>query len=1119
MAESKEKKKTKKKETGKEKRTEFVARLKEFLRKKYYKEIVKAANEEKALEVDFQVMEKYSFELADFLLNNPEEFYGIAEEAVEQTELPGPVKLRFMNLPKGTSIRDLRSKHIKTTFLSIEGTVRRASEIRPEIMKVSWECPECGDVIERVRIGNLIPRLYDCKCGNKRDFKKVEEHMIDTRWVTVEEPFELTEGERPSQVTVLLTDDLVSPDGRRLTDPGNRIKITGVLKDIPRGGKFQSAKLDFYIDANHVEPIDIGWHHLEISKEDVEEIKKLSKNPKIYDMLVESLAPSLYGLTEIKESIIMQLFGGVSTTLNDGTHIRGDIHVLLIGDPASGKSQLLKLVPEIVPRGRYVSGKGVTGAGLCMSYDTLVPLAHGEIVKIGDVVENSLSKGKNKIKQGWVSTKGDTEIVCLDPTDLKIKKKKVSKFFKLKPTGRLIELRTGSGRRIKLTRENPVLVISEGELTWKQAKDIKTNEYIATARKVPINHLKVDMEPNFARFAGMIAGDGDVGKREVRFHNTNKKYLNEFSNLSSSLGFRPREYYQSTRIPCIRVASKTLCDDLDRIGIPRGIKSDKIVIPEDILRSNELLSEFLSGIFTCDGGPVEKGNGSYIEYTTTSRMMAMQIQTSLLRFGILSKMRERPPGSGGFGGKKKRYVIIIRGQGNLQRFESKIGFTHDKKEKLSNILKRKLEPNTNVDVIPNLGNKIKKIRKDLGITIKGDDVLYMLRSYERGDRKFSRDQLLRFVELLKGKKKHPYFGFLKKLSRSDIFWDPVKEKKDVEEKWVYDLTVEGEHNFVANDFIVHNTATVTKDEQFMGGWVLEAGALVLTNRGLLSIDEFEKMDPDDMIAMHEALEQGTISIAKASIVATLPARTSVLAGGNPKFSRFDPYVPISKQITIPDTLLTRFDLKFAMRDVPDAEKDTLIAEHVIQTRHDEDYEPSKPKINKDFIRKYIAYARENYQPKMTKDVGKLLKKFYITTRKKAEGSSAPVPITMRQLEALMRIAQASAKIQLQTEIRKEDAQRAIRLMKYSLQQLGFDPETGMIDVDRSEGGVTSAERSRIRIVLDIIDEMSLTKKELLVEEIFKAAKKEGVDDVEEVLEKLKREGMLFEPSPGYVQKV
>jgi replicative DNA helicase Mcm len=668
----------KKKEISEEKRSEYIARFKEFLHKKYYENAVKAAGEDKALIIDFQILDKYSPEFGEFFLSNPESSLDIVKEAVKQTELPGPLVVRFSNLPEPMSIRNLRSRHIRK-MLAVEGTVRRASEIRPEIMRVVWECPECGDLIERERVGGMIPRIFDCKCGNKRDFKKSEEEMIDTRWVVIEEPFELTEGDRPSQVTILLTDDLVSPDGRRLSDPGNRIKITGILKEMPRGGKFQTAKLDFYIDANHVEPIDIGWHQLDITKEDIAEIKKLSKSIGIYDMLVDSLAPSLFGLREIKEAIIMQLFGGVPAKLKDGTNIRGDIHILLVGDPASGKSQLLKLVPDVVPRGRYVSGKGVTGAGL--------------------------------------------------------------------------------------------------------------------------------------------------------------------------------------------------------------------------------------------------------------------------------------------------------------------------------------------------------------------------------------------------------------------------------------------------------TATVTKDEQFMGGWVLEAGALVLTNKGLLAVDEFEKMNPDDQVAMHEGLEQGTVSIAKASIVATLPAKTAVLAGGNPKFSRFDPYVPISKQITIPDTLLTRFDLKFAMRDVPNAERDTMMAEHVIKTRENNEYEPSQPKLSQAFIRKYIAYARENSQPKLTPDVGKLLKKFYINTRKRAEGASAPVPITLRQLEALMRIAQASAKIQLQPAVRKEDAQRAIRLMKYSLQQLGFDPETGMIDVDRSEGSVTSAERSRIRVILDIIDEMSATKKEILVDDILNAAKKDGVDDAEEVLEKLKREGMLFEPSPGYVQKV
>ena len=142
----------------------------------------------------------------------------------------------------------------------------------------------------------------------------------------------------------------------------------------------------------------------------------------------------------------------------------------------------------------------------------------------------------------------------------------------------------------------------------------------------------------------------------------------------------------------------------------------------------------------------------------------------------------------------------------------------------------------------------------------------------------------------------------------------------------------------------------------------------------------------------------------------------------------------------------------------------------------------------------------------------------IKMRKKAQSGGA-IPITLRQFEALIRLAEASAKIQLQDKVRKEDAQRAIRLMKYSLHQLGFDPETGEIDIDRTEGGVSSSERSRIRIILDIINELSQKRKEILIEDIRKRAKEEGIEDVDEVIEKLKAQGLLFEPSPGYVQKV
>ncbi|MEM5797998.1 MAG: minichromosome maintenance protein MCM [Candidatus Aenigmatarchaeota archaeon] len=653
-----------------EKRERLVFELKDFFEKGLLKNIVEA---EDVFVVDFGLMHRFNPQLAELLLENPEEWFEIADEALKELNFqkrPGIINVDI------TNIRDLRSRHIGK-FICTEGIVRKSSEIRPEIMYAEWKCPDCGKIMITERIANWLPKPTQCDCGNRRGIRQVSKKLIDSRWAVIEEPFELTEGERPSQLTIWLKGDLVKKGLRNLTDPGNRIKVTGILREIPKTKS--TVKLDFYLDVNWIEPTEIGYEKVEITPEDEMLIKELAKNPQIYDMLIDSLAPSLYGMREIKEAVILQLFGGVPRTLPDGTKFRGNIHILLIGDPASGKSQLMKLVPSIVPRGRYVSGKGVTTAGL--------------------------------------------------------------------------------------------------------------------------------------------------------------------------------------------------------------------------------------------------------------------------------------------------------------------------------------------------------------------------------------------------------------------------------------------------------TATVSKDEQFMGGWVVEAGAIVLANKGLLSVDEFEKMSADDQVAMHEALEQGSVSIAKASIVTTLPAQTSVLAGGNPKFGRFDPYMPIAKQITIPDTLLGRFDLKFVLKDIPNPEEDAKVVEHIFKARTES--KETLPILEPSLIRKYIAYTRERCKPEHTKETQELLKNFYVETRRKAQSLGAPIPITLRQFEALLRLSEASAKIQLQDYVRKEDALRAIRLMEFSLKQLGCEPGTNVIDVDRTEGITTSTERAAIRVILDIINNLSKKKKEIPVHEVIENAEKEGIDKdkAEEAIEKLKRDGTLFEPSPKFLQKV
>ena len=662
-----------------------IAKLEEFLRKFYYDRLLKAVSEGKtSFVVDYRDLERFDPIIADTLLKEPHTIISEMKESMINIDIgtEKPLEPRIENLPDSEKIRikDIRSEHIGK-LIKVDGLVRRASEVNSEMEIAIFECPDCGSKIEVPQIEKMLTYPNSCDCGRKRGFKFVGRKLHDTRYIVLEDLFEKTVGEKPGELTVFMKDDLTTPLMQRKTDPGSRLEITGILKELPKrvGGR-RTKQLDKYLECNFIKPIELELEELEISEEDKKTIQDLAKDPKIYDKLIASIAPSMYGLEDIKEALLLQLFGGVPQTLPDGTKIRGDIHILIVGDPSAGKTQLLKLISKLVPRGRYVSGKGVTGAGL--------------------------------------------------------------------------------------------------------------------------------------------------------------------------------------------------------------------------------------------------------------------------------------------------------------------------------------------------------------------------------------------------------------------------------------------------------TATVTKDEEFMGGWVLEAGAVVLANKSVIAIDEFDKMSKEDQINLHEAMSTQTVSISKATIQATLPAQTSIVAGCNPKLSRFDIYRPIVEQIDIPDTLLSRFDLKFILRDLPDKERDERLVDHVIKTRINED--DIRPIIDSDVLRKYVSYARKNCRPRLTAKALALCKNFFIELRSKYASEKSIVPLTLRQYEALIRLSEAAAKIRLGDEVDERDAKRAIKIMKRSISQLGYDPDTGIIDIDRVEGGVSSAKRNKIRTVMETLDELEKTiGKSIPVSDLISAIVDEGIDEhsAEEIIREMKNKGMLFEPKSGYIQKI
>ena len=663
-----------------------IKKFEEFFESNYKDLILNSVREERGfIVVDFNKLSRFDPELAEILLEQPEEVVKAAEIAIEQLDYGKGINIRMNNLPPSRKImiKNIRSKHIGKLFV-MEGVVRQKSDVRPQVTSAKFECPNCGNVINVLQLDSSFKEPTRCGCGRKGKFRMISKELVDAQGIVLEEaPEDLEGGEQPKRMNVLLKDDLVSPLSERRTNPGSKISVAGVVIEIPiitqRGIK--STRFDLLIQANNIEASQESFLEMGISPEDEEKIKLLAADPKVFQRLTASIAPSIYGYDRIKEALLLQLMGGVRKVRKDMVVSRGDMHILLVGDPGSGKSAILKRIGFIAPKGRYVSGKGTSAAGL--------------------------------------------------------------------------------------------------------------------------------------------------------------------------------------------------------------------------------------------------------------------------------------------------------------------------------------------------------------------------------------------------------------------------------------------------------TASVVKDE-FLKGWSLEAGAMVLSSDGVCVIDEMDKMSREDTSAMHEALENQTVSISKANIQATLLARTTVLAAANPKYGRFDPYAIVADQIDMPPTLINRFDLIFTIKDLPDEIKDKAMASHILSLHQNP--ELNEPEIATDLLKKYISYARQKISPKLTDGALEEIKSYYIKMRMSGggEGSIKTIPISARQLEALVRMAEASAKVRFSDRVTRKDAKRAIELLQYCLMEVGFDKETGKIDIDRIATGVGASQRSQISIVKEIISELeSKLGKAIPIDEVVSEAKAKGIDEdrVEETIERLKRSGDLFEPKHGFLSKI
>ncbi len=312
------------------------------------------------------------------------------------------------------------------------------------------------------------------------------------------------------------------------------------------------------------------------------------------------------------------------------------------------------------------------------------------------------------------------------------------------------------------------------------------------------------------------------------------------------------------------------------------------------------------------------------------------------------------------------------------------------------------------------------------------------------------------------------------------------------------------------------TAAVLREKT--GGMILEAGALVLADKGVACIDELDKMRPDDRVAIHEALEQQTVSVAKGGIVATLNARAAVLAAANPSLGRYEPHRNVSENINLPVTILSRFDLIFIIKDQPEADYDTRMSEHILAL-HRSRVSPETAPFAPDFLRKYISYAKRII-PVLSSEAVIELRDFYLKMRAKG-GAEAAVAITPRQLEALVRISEARARAFLRDIVTVEDAKSAIRIMTVSLSDVGVDVKTGAMDIDVIMTGKPRSLRDSFQRVIETVAEME--RETGTVEEtvlIAALVDKEKMEERESrrLIGQLIKEGILYSPKPGRLKR-
>ncbi len=327
---------------------------------------------QKSLYVGYPDLEKFDPDMADALITTPDLIIEAAEEAVKQLNLSVAAgktfapHVRFTDMPSDNYIEQITSKNINE-MVSFKCVVTKRAEVMHRVKVAMYRCQLC-DAEMKLFVGKNFQPPKRCDSCKKFALVQIDDEstFTDIQRSEVQELLERVRGGAPAaHIELLLEDDMVNR-----VAPGDNIEISGMLRLKPPMKTRQKQDMIYgrYIEVNSAKSLKRDFEEIEITKEDERRLRELAKDPEISEIIVKSIAPSIYGHNEVKKALALQLFGGTrGKTMKGGAPIRDDIHILLIGDPGIAKSRFLQSVSEIAPKSIYVSGKSVSGAGLTVA--------------------------------------------------------------------------------------------------------------------------------------------------------------------------------------------------------------------------------------------------------------------------------------------------------------------------------------------------------------------------------------------------------------------------------------------------------------------------------------------------------------------------------------------------------------------------------------------------------------------------------------------------------------------------------------------------------------------------------------------------------------------------------